>query len=95
MGVRAKGRHKITVGGRDFVWWVYNDGESLRIASEDKRFVVAYQLYYEGDARPLLRVSGPEFPGVARAAKRPVYLLPPASSSGASGTGRLRSSGSG
>src|SRR5690349_11002957 len=77
MAVRKVGRCRVTIGGRNFLWWVHGDGTSLRIASEDKRFAVAYQLYHPADNEPLVRVSGPEFPGVGREEKRPVYVLPP------------------
>ncbi|HWE94476.1 MAG TPA: hypothetical protein VG269_10970 [Tepidisphaeraceae bacterium] len=77
MPVRKIGRCRITVEGRDFVWWIHNEGESLRVASDDKKFVVEYQLAHPIDAAPLLKISGSEFSGVARNEKRPVYVLPP------------------
>ena len=72
MAVRKKGRSAIEVNGRSFVWWVHRDRE-VRIASSDKRFVVAYRWF--GD--PLLTVSGQEFPGISASEPRPVFLLPP------------------
>jgi hypothetical protein len=73
MAVRKKGRSVIEVNGRSFVWWVYRDRE-VRIASADKRFVVAFR--WVGD--PRLAVSGQEFPGLLPTEPRPVVLSPPA-----------------
>jgi hypothetical protein len=73
MAIRKKGRSVIEVNGRRFVWWVHQERE-VRIASEDKQFVVAY--HWVGEAK--LAVSGPEFPGIDPAEKRPVWLAPPA-----------------
>jgi hypothetical protein len=77
MAVRKKGRSIIEVGGRRFVWHVHRE-TYLRIASEDKRFVVAYRWIGE----PELSVIGPEFPGVSPSEPRPVVLRPSAFSYG-------------
>lgn len=76
MAVRKAGRCRITVGGREFVWWLPNEAASLHIASGDKAFAVAYQLYHPMEAEPLLRIYGRDFPGLGRE-KRPVYVVPP------------------
>jgi hypothetical protein len=73
MAIRKKGRAEIEVEGRTFLWYVH-DEQFLRIASEDKRFVVSYR--WTGS--PLLAVNGPEFPGVAATQPRPAFLSPPA-----------------
>lgn len=73
MAIRSKGRSSIEVQGRSFVWWVHDEHE-VRIASEDKRFVVAY--CWVGN--PVVAVSGPEFPGLSSTDRRPVLLRPPA-----------------
>lgn len=73
MAIRKKGRSVIEVGGRRFVWRVRNETH-VCIASEDKRFVVAYRWFGE----PELSISGPEFPGISPSAPRPVILRPPA-----------------
>jgi hypothetical protein len=73
MGVRKKGRNKIIVNGRAFVWHVRSDEIHVNIASDDKNFVVSYRWFDE----PRLIVSGPEFPGISPSEKRPVMLRPP------------------
>src|SRR5262249_46366563 len=73
MGVRKKGRNKITVNGRAFVWQVLSDDTHVSIASDDKKFVVSYR--WSGE--PKLIVIGPEFPGIPPSEKRPVTLRPP------------------
>lgn len=72
MAVRTKGRNKIKVRGRDFVWHVHKQ-HAVRIASADKKFVVEY--LWSG--APRLFVHGQEFPGLAPTEKRPVELEPP------------------
>src|SRR5690242_2742182 len=72
MAVRKKGRSNIVVNGRRFVWWVHQERE-VRIASDDKRFVVSYHWHDS----PRLAVSGPDFPGIEPSEKRPVWLVPP------------------
>jgi hypothetical protein len=73
MAVHKKGRSVIEVNGRRFVYWVHRNRE-VRIASEDKRFVVSYHWI----DWPKFAVSGPEFPGIEPFEKRPVWLIPPA-----------------
>lgn len=65
-------RSQIEVAGRRFVWYVHGETH-IRIASEDKRFVVAYRWLGE----PELTVSGSEFPRLAASAPRPFVLRPP------------------
>jgi hypothetical protein len=72
MAIRKKGRSSIRVANRRYVWWVHDERE-VRIASEDKRFVVSYHW----TSTPRLAVSGPEFPGIEPAESRPVWLVPP------------------
>lgn len=73
MPARTKGRAKFDFHGRPFVWWVEGD-YWLRIASLDKRFVVALSLVHSLDQSPILAVHGPEFPGLEPAEPRPIYL---------------------
>jgi hypothetical protein len=76
MPARSKGRAKFDFRGRAFVWWI--DGDYwLRIASEDKRFVVAYPLGRAANQPPILTVHGPEFPGLEPFHPRPIYLVIP------------------
>ena len=72
MGIRKKGRVKFTFGDRLFVWWIDND-TYLRIASDDKRFVVGFFLF---DRLNLLAVHGPDFPGLETSARPAWFLLP-------------------
>jgi hypothetical protein len=64
MSVRKKGRHKLDVEGRAFVWYVKQDDDSnayiLYVLSDDKRFFVKYMLQAQ-DARRYLIVVGKEF----------------------------------
>jgi hypothetical protein len=74
MPARTKGRAKFDFRGRPFVWWV--DGDYwLRIASLDKRFVVAFALGRAADQPPILTVHGHEFPGLEPSEPRPIYLI--------------------
>ena len=64
MGVRKKGRHKLDVEGRAFLWYVKPDDDSaafiLHVLSDDKRFIVQYKLLQQ-EARRYLTVIGKEF----------------------------------
>jgi hypothetical protein len=64
MGVRKKGRHKLDVEGRLFLWYVKPDDDSpgliLHVLSDDKRFLVQYELLQQEDRRHLT-VIGKEF----------------------------------
>lgn len=70
MAVRKKKRRKITVNKRSFTWWVSEDQDSpdivLRIFSDDKKFIISYQLN-QPEAQPFLIVLGKEFPGLVNA----------------------------
>jgi hypothetical protein len=65
MAVRKKGRRKLTVGDRRFVWYVGLGRDApvdvLLVISEDKHLIVWYQL---GRADPTLLVKGRDFAGV-------------------------------
>ena len=65
MGVRKKGRRKLNVGDRAFVWYVFEDHDSpdmvLHVSSDDKLFVVRYHLQQLNE--PILIVIGREFAG--------------------------------
>lgn len=45
MGVRKKGRRKISVGGKEYIWYVEMDHDSpyhiLNIVSDDKQLILA------------------------------------------------------
>jgi hypothetical protein len=76
MPARTKGRANFDFNGRPFVWWI--DGDYwLRIASLDKRFVVAYALVRTLDQPPVLTVHGQEFPGLEPSQPRPIFLNVP------------------
>ena len=76
MPARTKGRAKFDFRGRPFVWWVDND-KFLRIASIDKKFVIAYLIGTDSD-EPVVEVIGPEFAGIERAEPRPLWFVAPA-----------------
>ena len=67
MGVATKGRRKIDVNGRRFVWHVCEDEDSpglvLHVASQDKRLLVHYHLG-QPEGQRVVTVIGPEFGGV-------------------------------
>jgi hypothetical protein len=69
MGVRKKGRRRIDVEGRPFLWYVCDDPDSadtvLPVISEDKGFIVQYHLGQTGE--PFLIVLGHDFPEVPEA----------------------------
>lgn len=68
MGVRTKARRKISVDGRDYVWYVKEDEESpymlLNISSIDKKIILSFPLgtafsyviskgkYFQGEEMP-------------------------------------------
>jgi hypothetical protein len=76
MPARTRGRAKFDFRGRPFVWWVDSD-RWLRIASLDKRFVIAWPLGRRLDEPSTILVVGQEFPGIDAAEARPVRLLVP------------------
>jgi hypothetical protein len=68
MAISKKYRRGLELGGRSFLWWVYEDLEAcgamtLKVASKDKKLLVQYQLDQVQDVRYLF-VLGPEFPGL-------------------------------
>ena len=67
MAVKTKGRRKITVGNRQFVWYMGDDDDScdhvLHVVSHDKAFNVNYHLEQPAETRHLA-VLGREFPGL-------------------------------
>jgi hypothetical protein len=84
MPARTKRRAKFDFNGRPFVWWI--DGDYwLRIASADKRFVVAFALGRGPDQAPILVVHGQEFPGLPSGMPRPIYVIVPEPRGGSMG----------
>lgn len=78
MAVSSKGKRKVNVRGRQYIWYVA-DGEraavpevgfvseagparTLHIISSNKKFIVHYRLPEPGDRVAHLTVEGPEFP---------------------------------
>ncbi len=78
MAVSTKGKRKVNVRGRQYIWYV-QDGEraavpdegfvesatparTLHIISSNKRFIVHYRLPSPGDQTARLTVEGPDFP---------------------------------
>lgn len=68
MGVRKKRRNKLSVNGREYVWYVADDdstgGHLLHVLSEDKHFNVQYGIRQPDDQR-FITVVGNEFSGIA------------------------------
>jgi hypothetical protein len=71
MAIGGKGRRKIVVGGRAYLWWVcdadpeYNSASTsaLTVVSADGRFGVRFFLGQPADRRFVI-VLGPEFEGL-------------------------------
>lgn len=71
MAIAKKGRRKIVVGLREFLWWVHADWENynapgaatVAVASNDRRILLSYVLNQDEQARHVI-VIGPEFRGV-------------------------------
>jgi len=73
MSARSIGRRKLTVGNELYYWYIH-DELVLRIYSEDKKYIVHYDLFGE---KPLLVVHGEKFNAVSEM-KRPLWVEPPA-----------------
>ena len=73
MGIRTKGRAKLVLDGRRYLWWVRPDDDSagllLFVCSEDKRFALTYTVGQSREASPFVVVKGREFPGVPDAGR--------------------------
>ena len=80
MGMSTKGRRKLNVNGRNFVWFVCDDNYSadlvLHVSSHDKQFLVHYHLGQAEDRR-VVTVIGKEFSGVFNAGQRHRHVLSP------------------
>jgi hypothetical protein len=74
MSVRKKGRRRLVVADRVFIWWVCESepdcwvGEVLTVASEDGHFFVRFYLGQEPERRFLV-VQGSEFAGLPDAGR--------------------------
>ena len=77
LAVNTKGKRKVTVKGRPFIWYVEDKEKQipeeggfvdhtperyLHIIATNKKFIVHYRLPKEGDAFTTLRVEGEQFP---------------------------------
>lgn len=76
MAVSKKGKRKVKVKGRHYIWYVkdtkvrvpeegfvkYFKERYLHIISTDKKFIVHYRCPKPGDRSTVLRVEGPHFP---------------------------------
>lgn len=78
MAVSTKGKRKVKVQNKHYIWHVTEDTQPvvpdegfvhfeeparyLHIISADKRFIVHFRLPRIGDASALLKVEGPHFP---------------------------------
>ena len=72
MSARSKGRRKLNIDG-DIYYWYVHDELFLRIYSEDKKFIVHYELMGE---EPLMIVHGQIF-NASSEKKRPIWVVPP------------------
>ena len=72
MSARSKGRRKLSING-DIYYWYVHDETILRVYSEDKKFIVHYELLGEN---PLIVVHGKVFNAVTDK-KRPIWIAPP------------------
>lgn len=72
MSARSKGRRKLNINGGIYYWYVH-DEIILRIYSEDKEFIVHYELMGEN---PLMVIHGKLFNAVTDK-KRPIWVAPP------------------
>jgi hypothetical protein len=71
MAIATKHKRKISVNGRNFLWYVRDDYDDfflpiLHVISEDKRFIVEYYLKQCDTTRHLV-IKGQEFPGLPEA----------------------------
>lgn len=78
MGVLQKGRRKIIVNGKLFVWYISKDGDSfdrniLHIVSEDKNIILDYPLSAD---KPYIVSKGKLFKGNKADGCQRRYLLP-------------------
>lgn len=73
MPARTTGRAKFDFRGRPFIWWIDGD-RLLRIASEDKRFVVSTPLLRETECASILTIHGSEFLRIEPSEARPIGL---------------------
>lgn len=78
MAVSTKGKRKVNVRGRQYIWYVQESerpivpeqgfvaepapARTLHIISSNKQFIVHYRLPQPGDKSALLTVEGPDFP---------------------------------
>lgn len=78
MAISAKGKRKVTIKGRHYLWTVEDDKpyvipaegfiepgpgrRRLHIFSTDKQFIVHYRIPESGEAVAILTVEGPYFP---------------------------------
>lgn len=78
MAVSKKGKRKVNVKGREYLWYVEDGPEQvvpeqgftetaekaryLHIIASNKRLIVHYRIPQEGEPYALLTVEGPEFP---------------------------------
>lgn len=80
MAVATKGRRKIKVGDRDFIWYISDDYDSadlvLHVASYDKKIIIKYHLHQPDETRFLI-VLGKEFNGLLNAGGSWIRVLCP------------------
>ncbi|MFF2082747.1 hypothetical protein ACFVVM_03190 [Nocardia sp. NPDC058176] len=88
MAIAKKGRRRIVVGDREFLWWVRPDWDNhnapgvatVTVATDDRRILLDYALNQDEDSQHVT-VLGPEFRGEsqngpARRFRCPKFGLP-------------------
>jgi len=78
VAVSTKGKRKVNVRGRQYIWYVSESGRAsvpeqgfvaegepariLHVISSNKQFIVHYRLPQPGDKTAQLTIEGPDFP---------------------------------
>src|SRR5262245_44999593 len=95
MAVLKKGRRRVIVDNRIFLWWIQEDRDCLQhvlhVLSEDKQFLVQYYLGYREESSHLI-VIGKDFGGLLdKGNPRHRFRCPKWDASGAITPGSVRS----
>ena len=78
MAVSTKGRRKITVGGRPYVWFVSDNDEAwwvLTVISSDKKFLAKYALH-QNEGEEYAVILGKQFAGAETGGSWRRFLCP-------------------
>ena len=79
MGIRKKGKRKITIDSRLYLWWAGEDPDRpaniVKIWSDDKKLQIRYELN-QTIGEEYIGIIGPEFAGKNPNARYQCYLCP-------------------